>query len=115
MKQETLFDINDIAIDSNYVSPTIKRKWSSKLRKYLEKRYEERSEKYGDCCCGYGNFCEFCKERYMNGCQDCIYAIKDYCKKMELKLTTEIMILIIFLKKYGKRRKLQHEIITILH
>ena len=40
MKQETLFDVNDIAIDSNYVSPTIKRKWSSKIRKYLEKIVE---------------------------------------------------------------------------
>ena len=45
MKQETLFDVNDIAIDSNYVSPTIKRKWSSKLRKYLEERYAERGER----------------------------------------------------------------------
>lgn len=86
MKQETLFDVNDIAIDSNYVSPTIKRKWSSKIRKYLEERYAERGERYGDLCCGCGKICEFCKERYMSGCQDCLYAIKDYCKKNGIEI-----------------------------
>lgn len=82
-KANRLFDIDNLDINPNYISPSEKKKWNEGLKKYILEEYDKAVREFTPYMhCGYMKYCDECGElKYCNGCSDCLVAIKKFCKK----------------------------------
>lgn len=76
--QEKLFDIKTLEIDSKYITPSEKRKWTISFTKWCNEQYAKLGSQKGLFCCGCMNICDFCKMEKCNGCADCVQTIKEW-------------------------------------
>lgn len=80
MKKIPLFPIDNIQLNPNYIFPYEKRKWTIEFRKWCEKKYDDEGNYTGIFCCGNMKICSFCTQTKLDGCKDCVEAIKNWFK-----------------------------------
>ena len=79
-----LFDVSQL--ETVRPTPAEKRKWTTAFIKYCTKQYEEFGSLNGIFCCGCMNLCDLCEHKYLQGCKDCVEAIKKHYKNKGLPI-----------------------------
>ena len=82
----TLFNLDELETNPNYVSPKQKRKWNEAFKKKILDDYNENDGKYYDGHCGSRKYCDLCEMKYCNGASDCLVALKKYCKNNNIEI-----------------------------
>ena len=78
MKQEKLFNDNDLELNTDYVSPGDKRKWTNAFIRWCESEYNPNCSPFN---CGCMNICKLCKMKKGRGFADCVETIKEWYKE----------------------------------
>ena len=86
MKKERLFDITELELNPNYVSPSDKRKWTIKFTKWCNEMYFKYGSLHGTFCCGYMTLCNYCSQKKCNACADCVESVKTFYKENDLEI-----------------------------
>lgn len=76
-KQQTLFPLEEIPENPNYISPSEKRKWTIEFEKWCFEKYLSEGHLHGTFCCGCMRICDYCDFKKQDGCKDCVEAIKE--------------------------------------
>lgn len=76
----------EVPFADDYVFPSQKRKWTIELLKWCETQWNNYGHINGIFVCGCMNICDYCSVKKIEGCKDCVEAIKEVCKKKNIKI-----------------------------
>lgn len=83
---KTLFNVDELETNPDYVEPNQKRKWNEAFKKKILDDYNKNDGLYYDGHCGSRKYCDVCEMKYCNGASDCLVALKKYCKKHRIEI-----------------------------